>query len=169
MFGVLSFSSHSVMFFAETSPVLLLTKTQTSQKTNKLREIETAEMLAEILPPQGKVKYLGQMITFVDKETTDERTQDPMRLVRIRQTSTRTDTPILLASTPISPVRRCCHTYKRNAHTMNTTKTAVFHSMMMMMMTARPAKKTHIDGWIEYIERGTKEVDEKMPTYNIAN
>ena len=35
-----------------------------------------------------------------------------MRLVRIRQTSTGTDIPILLTTTPFTPIRRCCHTYK---------------------------------------------------------
>ena len=32
-----------------------------------------------------------------------------MRLVRVRQTSTGTDIPIPLTTTPIPPIRRCCH------------------------------------------------------------
>ena len=38
--------------------------------------------------------------------------QDPMRFFRVRQTSTGTNIPILLATTPITLIRRCCHTNK---------------------------------------------------------
>ena len=43
----------------------------TNQKTNRTREVEIDGMHVEILAPEGEVKYLGQMITFVDKETTE--------------------------------------------------------------------------------------------------
>ena len=75
-------------------------KTQllTNQKTNRTRDVEVDGMHEGILPPEEKVKYLGQMITFVDQETTDT-AQNPMRLVRTRQTSTGTNIPILLTTT----------------------------------------------------------------------
>ena len=41
------------------------------QKTYKLKEIEISEMHVEMLPPEGKVKFLGQMTTFLDQETTE--------------------------------------------------------------------------------------------------
>ena len=44
-------------------------KIPTNQKTNKLREFEIVEMHVKILLLDGK--YLGQMITFVDQETTE--------------------------------------------------------------------------------------------------
>ena len=49
------------------------TKILTNQKTNRQNEIEIDEMHVEILPSEGKVKYLVQMITFVDHETTERR------------------------------------------------------------------------------------------------
>ena len=45
-------------------------KILTSQKANKLRVTEIAEMHVEMLFLEGKIKYLGQ-ITFVDQETTE--------------------------------------------------------------------------------------------------
>ena len=60
-------------------------------------------MHVEILPPVGKVKYLGQMITFVDQETTDV-------LGPRSPKSTRTIIPIISISAPTAPVRRSCHT-----------------------------------------------------------
>ena len=39
------------------------------QKANTLREIEVEEMHVKILLTEGNVKYLGQVITFVDQET----------------------------------------------------------------------------------------------------
>ena len=47
------------------------TKILTNQKTNRTREVEIDGMHVEILPSEGKVKYLGQMFTFVDQETTE--------------------------------------------------------------------------------------------------
>ena len=47
------------------------TKILTNQETNKFREIEIDEVHVEVLPPEGKVKYLVKMITFVDQETTE--------------------------------------------------------------------------------------------------
>ena len=47
------------------------TKILTHQKANKLTKIEIGETHVEILPPEGKLKYLGQMITFVGQETTE--------------------------------------------------------------------------------------------------
>ena len=43
----------------------------TNQKSNKLREIAVDGMHVEILLLIGKAKYLEQMITFVDQETTE--------------------------------------------------------------------------------------------------
>ena len=64
--------------------------------------------------------------------------RDTMRLVRIRQTSTRTDIPILLTTTQIALIRRCCatnnnvpvpaHEQQQIVQTMNTTTTIGFHS-----------------------------------------
>ena len=78
-------------------------KTQilTSPKTNRTREVEIDGMHVETLPHEGKVKYLGHMITIVDQESTEITTQKPARMVRIRQTSTGTDIPILLTTTHI--------------------------------------------------------------------
>ena len=47
------------------------TQILTNQKTNRLREIEIDEMHVEILPPEGKVRFLEQIITFVDQEATE--------------------------------------------------------------------------------------------------
>ena len=60
-------------------------------------------MHVEILPPVGKVKYLGQMITFVDQETT-------YVLGPRSPKSTRTVIPIISISAPTTPVRRSGHT-----------------------------------------------------------
>ena len=43
----------------------------TNQKSNKLNEIEIDGIHIEILPPEGKVTYLVQMITVMDQETTE--------------------------------------------------------------------------------------------------
>ena len=55
-------------------------KTQilTNQQTNRKREVEIDGMHVEILPPEGKVTCLGQMITFMGQETTEiqHRTQN---------------------------------------------------------------------------------------------
>ena len=67
------------------------TKILTNQKTNKLNDIEIDGMHVEKRPPEDKVEYTGQMITFVDQETT----------VRVRQTSTGTDIPVLPATTQV--------------------------------------------------------------------
>ena len=80
------------------------TKILTNQKTDKLREIDIDEMHVEIRRPEGKVQYLEQMVGNHRGAT-----QNPVRMVRIRETSTGTDIPMLLATTPITPVRRCCH------------------------------------------------------------
>ena len=45
------------------------TKILTNQKTNKLKELEIDGLRVEIFSPKAKVKYLVQMITFVDQET----------------------------------------------------------------------------------------------------
>ena len=79
------------------------TKILTNLKTNKLREIEFGEMHVEILPPVGKVKCMGQMIPFVDQETTDV-------LGPRSPKSTRTVIPIISISAPTAPVRRSGHT-----------------------------------------------------------
>ena len=47
------------------------TDTLTNHKSNKLKEIEIDGMHVEILLPQGKVEYLGQMVTFMHQETTE--------------------------------------------------------------------------------------------------
>ena len=47
------------------------TKILTNQKTYRTREVEIDGMHVEILLHQGKAKYLGQMITFVDQETAE--------------------------------------------------------------------------------------------------
>ena len=48
-------------------------KTQilTYEKTNRTDEVEIDAVHVEILLPEGKEKYLGQTITFVDQETTE--------------------------------------------------------------------------------------------------
>ena len=46
-------------------------KILTNHKTNKLRVIEIDEMHVEILPHEGKAKCLEEVVTFVDKETTE--------------------------------------------------------------------------------------------------
>ena len=56
---------------------------------------------------------------------------------------------------------------KKTAQTMNLTKTAVFHSMMMK--TAQQAKEDDLEDRIEYIKGSTKEADEQMLTQNITN
>ena len=47
------------------------TKTVTNQKSNRMKEIEIDGIHVEILPLEGKVKHLGQMITFMDQETSE--------------------------------------------------------------------------------------------------
>ena len=42
-----------------------------NQKTNILKEIEIDGMQVEMLPPEGKVKYLGPVLTFMDQEITE--------------------------------------------------------------------------------------------------
>ena len=42
-----------------------------SQKANRLRKTEIGEMQVEILLLGGKIKYLGQMLSFVDQDTTE--------------------------------------------------------------------------------------------------
>ena len=51
---------------------------------------------------------------------------------------------------------------------MNTTKTAVFHSMMMMM-AAQQAKKTIQKTGLNTEKETTEEADEQMLTYNITS
>ena len=46
------------------------TKILTDQKLNRLKN-EIVGMDVEMLPPEGKVKYLGQRITFMDHDTTE--------------------------------------------------------------------------------------------------
>ena len=45
-------------------------KNLTNQKTDRTREVEIDGMRIRILFPEVKLSYLGQIITFVDQETT---------------------------------------------------------------------------------------------------
>ena len=54
-----------------------------------------------------------------------------MRLVRVRQTSTGTDSPILLTRTPIAPVRRCCDA---NSYVRSREHTNVFSSSFLLCL-----------------------------------
>ena len=86
------------------------TKILNNEKTNKLQEIGIDGTHVEIHHPEVKVKFLGQMITFMDQETTEvHAAQDPLCLVRVCQTLTRTDIPIILTTTQITLIRRLCH------------------------------------------------------------
>ena len=71
------------------------TKILTNQKTNKLRETEIDVMYVEILPPERKVKHFGADDHMRGQRNHRGATQDLMRSVRTRQTSTGTDIPIL--------------------------------------------------------------------------
>ena len=84
-------------------------KIPTNQKTNKLREFEIVEMHVKILLLDGK--YLGQMITFVDQETTEG--QHRIRCAWSAFTKHRQGltSQSHSTSTPITLVRRCCRTY----------------------------------------------------------
>ena len=146
------------------------------------------------------------MITFVD--------QDPVRLVRVRQTSTGTDIPILLITT-LSHIQ-----YRtepgHGLQLKNRKKCSALHSAECFDTSSRQEENTKInknlekdirDGaedtqeedsthdeydqdssisvddyedstasqeddsedWIECMKSSTKEADEKMRTYNIAN
>ena len=46
-------------------------KILTNQESNRLKETEIDGMHVEIIHPEGIVKYLEQMITFMDQETTE--------------------------------------------------------------------------------------------------
>ena len=46
-------------------------KILTNQNSNRWKETEIDGIHVEILPPEGKVKNLGQMITIMDQETTE--------------------------------------------------------------------------------------------------
>ena len=60
-------------------------------------------MHLEILPPEGKVRYLGQMISHIHGSRNYRGTaQDPLCLVRDRQTSTGIDIQVLLALTQVT-------------------------------------------------------------------
>ena len=83
------------------------TKIRTNQRTNKLREIEIGEMRVEILLPGGKVKHLGQLITFAVQETTEVQYRIWCAWSRHRQGLT---SQSFLTTTPTAPLRRCCHT-----------------------------------------------------------
>ena len=43
----------------------------TNQGSNKRREVEVDQIRVEILPMEGKVRYLGQMISFADQGTVE--------------------------------------------------------------------------------------------------
>ena len=79
-----------------------------NQKSNRLKEIEIDGMHVEILPPEGKVKYLGQRITFMDHGNYRSIAQNPLCQVRVRQTSTGIDVQVLHPPTQVTSLRRCC-------------------------------------------------------------
>ena len=67
-------------------------------------------MHVEILPPEGTVKYLEQMITFVDQETTEVQHRIRCAWSAFARHRQELNIQILPATTPITPIRRCCYT-----------------------------------------------------------
>ena len=78
------------------------TKILTSQ-SQRDRKKSIDEILVEILPPEGKAKYLGQMIYFIHGSRNYQNTAlNALYLVRVRQTSAVIDIQILPAQAQVS-------------------------------------------------------------------
>ena len=79
---------------------LVKKKKLTNQKTSTLKEIEIDGMHVEMLPPEGKVKYVGQMVTFMGQESTEVQ----HRIRCAWSAFARTDNPVLLTTTQVTPL-----------------------------------------------------------------
>ena len=71
-------------------------------KAHRLKEIEIDGIHVEILPPEGKVQYLGQMITFMNQGTTEVQHRSRCAWSAGCQTSTGIDIQVLLAPTQVA-------------------------------------------------------------------
>ena len=107
-------------------------------------------MHVEILSPEERVLFFGADGDIRGAGDYPGAAQDPMHLVRVRQTSTGTDIPILLTTTPIAPLRRCCHanSYVRsrdmgyNERTQKMLRTAQHSMLRLVFQTKRKYKQT---------------------------
>ena len=79
------------------------TKILSSQSPNSRKEIEIGNIKVEILTNEESAKYLGQMVTFQQQETTEIKNRIRGSLGDVLQIQTRADLEIVPSSTSASP------------------------------------------------------------------